>query len=268
MISRQIANAHLCFNLFNTIWFIPIIPILVKVVTKIVPGKEVDRLPSEPAYLDYNVLEQPFVAIHLATKELARLGRMALGMIVSAQKAFIGNDSVAVREVMATEETVDELHGKILNYLSAMVANDTNTGEQGTAISGLMHVAADIEHIGDHCKNIAEFADSKIKKSYEFSEEAYAEIYSCFDLAKKMTGDSIDALENGDPEKAGGVREMETEMNIMEGELRQRHMVRLTQKKCSPEFTVIYTDVIHDIEKIGDYCDNIANVIIENHSVE
>ncbi|HIU95762.1 MAG TPA: Na/Pi cotransporter family protein [Candidatus Copromorpha excrementipullorum] len=268
VISRQIANAHLCFNLFNTIWFIPIIPILVKVVTKIVPGKEVDRLPSEPAYLDYNVLEQPFVAIHLATKELARLGRMALGMIVSAQKAFIGNDSVAVREVMVTEETVDELHGKILNYLSAMVANDTNTGEQGTAISGLMHVAADIEHIGDHCKNIAEFADSKIKKSYEFSEEAYAEIYSCFDLAKKMTGDSIDALENGDPEKAGGVREMETEMNIMEGELRQRHMVRLTQKKCSPEFTVIYTDVIHDIEKIGDYCDNIANVIIENHSVE
>ena len=83
-----------------------------------------------------------------------------------------------------------------------------------------------------------------------------------------MTGDSIDALENGDSEKAGGVREMETEMNIMEGELRQRHMVRLTQKKCSPEFTVIYTDVIHDIEKIGDYCDNIANVIIENHSVE
>ena len=49
VISRQIANAHLCFNLFNTIWFIPIIPILVKVVTKIVPGKEVDRLPSEPA---------------------------------------------------------------------------------------------------------------------------------------------------------------------------------------------------------------------------
>ena len=140
-----------------------------------------------------------------------------------------------------------------------------------------MHVAADIEHIGDHCKNIAEFADSKIKKSYEFSEEAYAEIYSCFDLAKRMADDSVTALEKDSRdiaegvmrlEKAGGVREMETEMNIMEGELRQRHMVRLTQKKCSPEFTVIYTDVIHDIEKIGDYCDNIANVIIENHSVE
>lgn len=268
VISRQIANAHLCFNLFNTIWFVPIIPILVKVVTKIVPGKDVGRLPSEPVYLDYNVLEQPFVAIHLATKELARLGRMAFDMIVSAQRAFIGNDSAAVKQVMATEETVDALHGKILDYLSAMVARETNTGEQGNTISGLMHVAADIEHIGDHCKNIAEFADSKIKKSYEFSEEAYTEIYTCFDLAKKMTDDSISALEANDAEKARSVREMEIEMNILESELREHHMVRLTQKKCSPEFTVIYTDVIHDIEKIGDYCNNIADAVIEDHKVE
>lgn len=268
VISRQIANAHLCFNLFNTIWFIPIIPILVKVVTKIVPGKDVSRLPSEPVYLDYNVLEQPFVAIHLATKELARLGRMAFDMIVTAQRAFIGNDSAAVKQVMATEETVDALHGKILDYLSAMVARETNTGEQGNTISGLMHVAADIEHIGDHCKNIAEFADSKIKKSYEFSEEAYTEIYTCFDLAKRMTDNSISALETNDAEKARSVREMEIEMNILESELREHHMVRLTQKKCSPEFTVIYTDVIHDIEKIGDYCNNIADAVIEDHKVE
>ena len=268
VISRQIANAHLCFNLFNTLWFIPIIPILVKVVTRIVPGREIDRLPSEPVYLDHNVLEQPFVAIHLATKELTRLGGMARSMIVDAQNAFIGGDSTSVKKVMTTEETVDELHGSILDYLSAMVARSTNTAEQGEVISGLMHVAADIEHIGDHCKNIAEFADSKIKKSYEFSEEAYSEIYSCFDLAKKMAETSIEALENSDKQKAMSVREMETEMNIMETELRQRHMERLTQKKCSPEFTVIYTDVIHDIEKIGDYCNNIADAVIENEEVE
>ena len=48
MISRQIANAHSCFNIFNTILFIPIIGILVKVVTKIVPGKELERMPSDP----------------------------------------------------------------------------------------------------------------------------------------------------------------------------------------------------------------------------
>ncbi len=264
VISRQIANAHMCFNLFNTIWFIPLIGVLVKVVTKIVPGKELDKLPSDPVYLDYNVLEQSFAAIHLATMELVRLGKMTLDMIVNSQKAFIENDSDSVEKVMATEETVDSLQKKILDYLSAMVAKDTNTEEQGTEISHLMHVAADIEHIGDHCKNIAEFADEKIKNSYEFSDEAYSEIYSCFDLAKKMTESSINSLEESDIKSAGGVKELEASMNAREKELRAHHMVRLTQKKCSPEFTVIYTDVIHDIEKIGDYCNNIADAVIAN----
>ena len=40
-------------------------------------------------------------------------------------------------------------------------------------------------------------------------------------------------------------------------------MERLNSRQCSPEFTVIYTDVIHNIEKIGDSCDNIANVVLD-----
>lgn len=268
VIARQIANAHLCFNLFNTILFIPLIGVLVKVVTKIVPGKDVEKLPSEPVFLDYNVLEQPFAAIHLATKELGRLAQMAFDMIVSAQKAFIGNDSAAVRDVMEKEDIVDKLQADIVRYLSAMVSKENNTEEQGAKISNLMHVAADIEHIGDHCKNIAEFADAKIKNSYEFSEEAYSEIYSCFDLAKKMAGNSIISLDENNIEAAHEVRRMEKEMNEREKALRKHHMIRLNQKKCSPEFTVIYTDVIHDIEKIGDYCENIADAVIEKHSIE
>lgn len=54
----------------------------------------------------------------------------------------------------------------------------------------------------------------------------------------------------------------------MEGELKARHMERLNTKQCSPEFTVIYTDVIHNIERIGDSCDNIANVVLDNISLK
>ena len=49
----------------------------------------------------------------------------------------------------------------------------------------------------------------------------------------------------------------------MEANLRIRHMERLNRRVCSPEFTVIYTDVVHNIEKIGDSCDNIANVVLD-----
>ena len=41
-------------------------------------------------------------------------------------------------------------------------------------------------------------------------------------------------------------------------------MERLNRKTCSPEFSVIYTDVINNIRKIGDSCDNIANAVLKD----
>ena len=262
VIARQIANAHTCFNVFNTLWFIPLIPMLVKVVTKIVPGKELDRLPSEPLYLDDNVLEQPFAAMHLAIKELTRLGTMVLEMVKNAQRAFVDGDAAKIKEVMQQEDTVNDLQEKIVNYLASMYSKDTITEEQGDHVSKLLHVAADIEHVGDQCKNIVEFAEEKKKLSYQFSNEAYSEIYSCFDLVKKMVVESLNAIENSDIEAAKRIRAYEEEMNAKEVTLRKQHMRRLNEGKCSPEFTVIYTDVVHNIEKIGDYCDNIADTVL------
>lgn len=254
----------MCFNLFNTIWFIPLIGVLVMVVTKIVPDKKQDKLPSEPVFLDYNVLDRPFAAIHLATQELIRLARMTFEMISLSEKSFVKNDAAAARKIGEEEENVNDLQENIVNYLAGMFTTDTITEEQAAKVSGLLHVAADIEHIGDHCKNISEFASEKIKNSYEFSEEAYEEVGRCFSLAKEMAEKSIEAMKNGDIKVANDIKNLENVMNEQEKNLRMQHMIRINQKKCSPEFTVIYTDVIHNIEKIGDYCNNIAEAVADN----
>ena len=264
VIARQIANAHMCFNLFNTLLWLPFIGILVKIVTKIVPGKDTDRLPSEPVYLDYNVLERPFAAIHLAMKELSRLAGFASQMLVAAKKAFLGNSINEVKNVLELEKSVNELQKKIVSYMASISSTDTVTEKQAAQLSGLMHVAADIEHVGDYCENIAVFAEEKTKNKYEFSDAACAEIYECFDHAARMLRDSIEALETGDDRVAKGVKEQEEQLNHIEVLLRKQHMKRISEKKCSPEFTVIYTDVIHNIERIGDCCDNIANAVLDN----
>ena len=79
-----------------------------------------------------------------------------------------------------------------------------------------------------------------------------------------MAAKSIEAMEECSHEIAGDVRIMEKEMNRTESELRLHHMKRISDGKCSPEFTVIYTDVVHNIEKIGDYCNNIAEAVEDN----
>jgi len=266
VISRQIANSHLFFNTFNTILWLPFIWLMVKIVSKLLPGKDSDRLESEPMYLDYKLVEQPLFALHLATKELSRIAEFASTMIVEAKKAFLGGSKEAVDKVMELEKIVNSLQEKTVSYMASVFSADTLTERQANEISGLMHVAGDIEHIGDYCTNIAEFASDKIKQKYEFSDVAYAEIYESFDQVHRMVKDTIRALEHGDINLARDVLQQEQEVNENEERLRKRHMHRLNEKKCSPEFTVVYTDIIHNIEKIGDCCTNIAEVVLDDVS--
>ena len=264
VISRQIANAHLSFNLATTLVFLPLIPVLVMVVTKIFPDKPEVKNPMDAIYLDYNVLEQPFVAIHLATKELSRMAEITAEMVVGSKKAFLGDDLKAIEAVKKQELHVNHLRDMIIKYLSSMFSTETVTEHQALTISGLMHVVGDIEHIGDNCENIVDFAKEKIDSGYTFSDAAHAEIYQCFDHMSKMMANSIEALSDGNKELADLILKQEDELDDMESEFRVKHMHRLDSGECSPEFTVLYMDIIHNIERMGDNCENIAKAVKDN----
>ncbi len=268
VISRQIANAHLSFNVATTLLFLPFIGVLEKVVTKLVPEKEQEEDYMGAIYLDYNVLEQPFAAIHLATKELSRMAVMTSEMLVESKKAFLGDDMVAYDKVKEKEEHVNHLRDQIIKYLSSMFSAETVTEKQALAISGMMHVVQDVEHIGDNCENIADFAKEKIEYGYSFSDTACAEIYQCFDMVGKMLNNAVQALSEGDAELAELVKKQEDELDALERSLRIKHMKRLDNNECSPDYTVLYMDVIHNLERMGDNCENIAHAVLDNNPVK
>ena len=168
VISRQIANAHLCFNIATTIVFIPLIGGLVHVVEKLIPGHDAERDPMDPIYLDYNLLDRPFAAIHMAKKELARMAQISSEMVIETKKAFLGNDLEAADAVLKRELIVNNLRDKITKYLSSILSAESVTEHQAETISGLFHVVSDIEHIGDHCKDIAHFAIEKQRMDTSF----------------------------------------------------------------------------------------------------
>lgn len=267
-IAREIANAHLLFNVVNTIIFLPLIFVLVKIVKKIVPGEDVVPITSDPIFLDENVISQPVFGIYLALQELGRLAEMTSDMMVKAKQAFLSDDMTMVERVMDADEVVNKLRAKIIDYLAMLLSSESITEAQTERVSGLFHVAADIEHIGDYCKNIVNLAKERVNNKYEFSDTAYAEIYECFDIVQKMLRETMDALESNDESRAKEVIELEKLMNATELRLRHQHMQRVNEKLCSPVFTMIYNDTIHNLERIGDSCHNIAQTIIKSSKLE
>lgn len=263
VISRQIANTHMMFNVTNALIWLPLIWLMVKIVTKIIPGRDEELALDSPVYLDRHVLDRPLFAIHLALKELVRLTEIARDTLKASFDGFMNSDKKCFEKVRANEEVINNLQQEISDYLASILAADGTTSSQTQSISRLMHVASDLEHIGDYCINITELTEEKIKKKYVFSDTALAEIFQYFEQTQQMLKDTKRALSEGNLRIAKDVMNEETEMNKTEKRLRATHMKRLNENKCSPAFTVSYTETIHNLEKIGDCCKNIAEAVID-----
>ena len=262
-VSRQIANSHTLFNIVNTILWLPFIGILAKIVKFIFPGED-HIIENRPLYLDDKVLGTPSIAMDLATKELARMALITEEMMETAEISFINNDMISAKKVHDIEETVDLLENEIIQYLSKLLSSASLTENQSLRLTGLMHVVSDIERIGDYCDNIAESAEIKNEKKLPFSDSAIAELTNAFDIVTDMVDKTIDSLNNYDPELAKQVLAHEYIIDDLERDLRAAHIDRLNKRLCHPHSAITFIELIHNLERIGDHCNNIAEIVIDD----
>lgn len=95
IISRQIANAHMSFNIINTLIWLPLLPVMVKIVMFIVRDdkKAVVSDDKTKSFLDRNVIGQPVAAMYLVSQEIRRAGRLVAEMIGNMKTIVLNNDS-------------------------------------------------------------------------------------------------------------------------------------------------------------------------------
>lgn len=96
VISRQIANAHTTFNVVCTLVWLPLLPVMVKMVTFVIRGEDrKDTAVCMPRYLDEAMLGQPVAAMYLISEEIRRCAQDAVSMLAAAQRELRrGRDTV------------------------------------------------------------------------------------------------------------------------------------------------------------------------------
>ena len=255
IVARQLANAHTSFNALGCIIWLPLIYVLVKIVKFIFPGEDSTETEAASAiYLDKKVIDKPFVAMHLVEQEMCRVFDFASSMIDYSHDAIMSDNQEAISKVYKIEDKLDVVQDEIVKYLSSMLARGVLSKPQRNRASVLMKTASYEERIGDCCINICKQIKIKSTNGYKFSDAAKSELTQSIDLIKKMHGAEIAACKDSDNYAAKTVLDMENEINDLEEKLRLNHLQRLSVGKCSPELTVIYTDILHNIERIGDSC--------------
>ena len=266
VISRQIANAHMSFNIINTLIWLPLLPVMVKIVMFIVrDDKEVSIEDyKEKSFLDKNVISQPIAAMYLVSQEIRRAGRLVSEMIGNMKATVMNNDSKALAELEKNAKLVTEIDENTVSYISGMFSNGSLTEEQSSTTAGLLYVLNDIACVSKRCEDASPVIRAKLEGKYKFSKDAVEELGKVIDNVEIMYRTSIVSLENGDTKTARKVFDYRKELRNMEKKFNKNHLKRLRKNNCKPEFTYPFSNVLHNLERIGDSCSGIVEEVMDN----
>ena len=259
----EISLFHTLFNFTMTTLLFPFANLLVKLSGMIVRGKdeEVVEEEKEPVLqLDERVLLSPAFAVQTANNEVARMGEIALKSLNAAMSAINNKSLEDIETVAKCEKKLDDMQEALTEFL-IKVDNLSLSESQKKHINNLFNMVTDIERVGDHADNLSENAKYMIDNDLEFSDLGKE------DLAE-ISKDSIEAFEvalnarSGDALRAvRKVNKLEDEVDMLEDEMREKHIERLSKGDCNPQAGIAFLDIISNLERISDHATNIAGYV-------
>lgn len=262
VISRQIANAHTGFNLTMTLIWIPLIPIMVKIVMWLVPDKknEEQKLLSMPKYLDTKLIAQPAAALLLVAREIMNCSDIVAQMLDKIRTRGGKNEAEVDAFVQEHAKSLQALNTSINDYLASMYSEGVLNEEQAAQSAGMLYILCDIDRIGQLALDITENLQVQNKGKHKYSKEAVKELKKAIDQICTIYRESIQRISgDGDITIQDVQSQKESIMNLDE-KIRKNHIFRVGKGKCDSKLTAPFNEVLHNIERIGNSCVNLVEV--------
>ncbi len=260
-----VSIAHVMFNVINVFILYWFIKQMVWLITKLIPSK--NEVVIDDIVLDESLIKRSGVlALENSKKAIINMGNVCRAMFEYAYDFSFENNPKNLEMGMQCEEIIDGMDDKIHNYLVKVGANDLSQYEI-TEVAKQIDTITDLERIGDHLTNLLEFFEERYNLRIDLHPEAKADLIDLYTLLRKTLHQSLQAFESKDKDIATEVNVRENELDKLVKRYRKNHINRINDKTCSETEAGFYVDILSNMERIGDHCNNmVVNVLSENYS--
>lgn len=263
-----IAFIHSLFNVITTIVLLPFSKLLVKMACLTIrdeqqPANEQTNEDLQPLQLlDVRFLDTSSLAMEhsrSAAEYMARLAEQSMDLALGLLTEY--NEETASR-VLQLEDEIDQYEDSLGSYLVKLSAKDLSERDSHT-LNTILHCISDFERISDHARNVKKSAQELYDKKLKFSKKAAAEMEVFSSAVRDILKITTESFCLDDHDRAAGVEPMEEVINRLNYEIKQRHIKRLRDGKCTIELGFILTDLSNDFERVADHCSNIAVCLLQ-----
>ena len=262
-----IAVLHSIFNVSATLILLPCRKLIEKLACLTIRDKEVKGTidvteESEIQLLDYRFLDKPSFAVEQCRNVTHKMAELSKDAIFKAMSLLKNYDESVAEEVVHLESVVDKYEDQLGSYLVKLSGKATSE-EDSRTVSLLLHSIGDYERISDHAINILESAKEMHEKGMVFSKKAKEELEIFTRAVEDIMNMTLIVFVDEDVDRAKSVEPLEEMIDYLSDELKNRHIGRLREGKCTIEQGFVFSDITTNYERISDHCSNIAVSLIE-----
>lgn len=259
--SVQIANAHVIFKIVTTVLLFPFANWMVKFSETILKDKSqaTQRVPvyeRAKTMAGYSVGNSA-IAISLIREETNYMYDIARKNLALSFEAMLTRNADRYEEIHENEREIDKLNREISKYISTVIANKM-PARDSVVVSGYFDIIGNIERIGDHAMNFADYIKYIVAQDIEFSDRAMGEITQMQEYSQKAMDLLVGDKRAEAQQLLVDVSKAEQKMDDLTENYRNAQMDRMKTTTCSPEASIVYAQMLTDFERIGDHLLNIA----------
>ena len=262
-----ISMLHTLFNLFNTMILIWFVPVIVKIVEKMIKGKATTEEENvKLKFIDAGPLSTAELAIGQARNEVVHFAEISRRNIDHIRQAIVaGNSSdfeAARQRLVKYEEISDRIEYEIAQFLNAL-PEDSISEETRTETKRMYKIIGELESLGDSGESISRILARRNSHEKSFTQEQKANIEIMLCAVDKAYGIMIDNLRAEEFEPLGlrMATDCEIEINELRNNIREEEIRKIETDGANYQSSVYYLDTISEIERMGDYIINISQAL-------
>lgn len=259
--AAQIANVHTVFNITTTLMLLPFGQLLAKAAERILPNKKEESTDTDKWFdeltASQHVLGVSTIGVNSLLGEVHDMTRMAYENVSASFQALLDHGAGGIDTIVKRENSLDLTHMKITKKISRLLTIE-QSAEEVNRVRGIFTIVGNLERIGDHAMNLAEYAQTMHEKKLSMSHEAVREVGKMKALCEKAISELLTRGEKDDREILGEAIVFEQQIDDTNREYRKNQIRRMQEKSCDVEASILYTEILTDYERIGDHILNIA----------
>ena len=262
-----VSMLHTLFNVFNTcilIWFVPVI---VKIVQKLIKDKKgAEEETVKLKFIDAGPLSTAELAIGQARNEVvhfAEISRRGVELIRKAINAKNDKEFEEARQrLVKYEEISDRIEYEIAQFLNAL-PEDSISEDTRTETKRMYKIIGELESLGDSGESISRILSRRNSRGKIFSDEQKAKIETMLVAVDKAYGIMIDNLraEHFEPLGLRMATDCEIEINDLRNSIREEEIRKMETDGSNYQSSVYYLDTVSEIERMGDFIINISQAL-------